>query len=349
MSHRINWRKIDQRFGTTLSSDPPLALSYTRFQRLFAMTLQNHGLLLREALIQRQLQRFHHRNPGTLWLGTYNESPLPAPGWLYMHHPERMRRASGNPDWPWWRKQAYTINEFAAHHVGLKRTIPPQRHCKLVNSRWTQQAYAAIGGGDATVVYPPVPPFDTGLPWAARQDRVVVLGRWAMNKGLPRAIEIVGKVRESGIPLTLAFAGFWHCPRENRRIIEAAAADKPWITWHENCSRQELMQLAGSSRYGLHAMEGEHFGIAVAELLTAGCVVLVPQNGGPAEIVGDSRQTYASTQEAIAKLTAITQSPEIQNEMHVRARAQGLRFSPENFSRALLAALGLTPPFAEQH
>ena len=306
--------------------------------------MKHRGRLLLEALIQRQLQQFHRLNPDTLWLGTYNESMLPAPGWLYLHHPERMHRPVADPDWHWLRKKIYAASQALAHHVGFKNAVPPDGHGKLTNSHWTQQAYAAIGGSETKVVYPPVPPFSIGQPWAQRQDRVVMLGRWAMNKGLLRAIEIVSKVRETGMPLTLAFAGFWHGPPEHRRLIETAAADKPWITWHENCSRAELMQLAGSSRYGLHAMDGEHFGIAVAELLTAGCITLVPQNGGPAEIVGDSRQTYATTREAVEKLTGIARSPELQAELHGRARPQGLRFSPENFSHALLAALEITPP-----
>lgn len=342
-----DWGRIDRRFGTNLSSHPPQALSYTRVQRLFAFTSKKRGALLLDALVQRQLRHFHLRNPSSLWLGTYNESPLPAPGWLYLHHPERMRRPRAEPSWPWLRKRLYAASKFAADQVGFNAAVPPDRHRKLANSRWTQQAYAAIGGGESQVVYPPVPPFAAGLPWAQRQDRVVMLGRWAMKKGMLRAIEIVRQVRAAGTPLTLAFAGFWHCPPSQQREIETAAAGKPWITWHENCSRAELMQLAGSSRYGLHAMEGEHFGIAVAELLTAGCIVVVPQNGGPAEIVGDSRQTYLNADEAVEKLRGITGAPALQSELHARARPQGLRFAPPNFSRALLAALEIIPPSAQ--
>lgn len=338
-----DWRKIDRRFGTNLCSSPPQALSHSRGQRLLAAGLRKRGTLLLDALIQRQLQHFHRRHPSSLWLGTYNESPLPAPGWLYLHHPERMRRPRADPNWSWLRKRLYAAREIVADQVGFNAAVPPVQHRKLANSRWTQQAYAAIGGGESQVVYPPVPPFAEGLPWTRRQDRVVLLGRWAIKKGLLRAIEIVSRVRASGVPLTLALAGFWHCSPEDRRLIETAAADKPWITWHENCSRDQLMQLAGTSRYGLHAMEGEHFGIAVAELLTAGCILLVPQNGGPAEIVDDPRQIYTTTGEAVEKLTAIYHSTDWQHKMHARARQQGLRFSPDHFSRALRAALELNP------
>ena len=78
-------------------------------------------------------------------------------------------------------------------------------------------------------------------------------------------------------------------------IRRLAAADPAWITLHENLARADLAALLARQRYGIHAMEGEHFGIAVAEMVRAGCIVFVPRTGGPIEIVGaDERLRFGS-------------------------------------------------------
>jgi glycosyltransferase involved in cell wall biosynthesis len=41
------------------------------------------------------------------------------------------------------------------------------------------------------------------------------------------------------------------------------------------------------SRFYLHLMRGEHFGITVVEAMSAGCVPVVHNSGGPKEIVGN--------------------------------------------------------------
>lgn len=343
-----DWKQVDARFGTCLAAAPPAVLTPALPQRLLRAALPNWGRQLRDSLVQQQLQRFHRREAPALWLGTYNEAWLPAPGWLYIHHPECLSPAVASPDWPPWRRRLFAAVHSTSFAVGHRAAVGPAGHRKLANSRWTQEKYAGAGGGPSMLLYPPVPPFDAGLPWNKRQNRVVMLGRWAPAKGLIRAIEIVAAARNTGAAdLRLAFAGFWHAPVEQRREIEAAAAPHDWIEWHERPSRAEIMALAGRSRYGLHAMVGEHFGIAVAELATAGCIVIVPDTGGPPEIVSDQRQTYSNVPAAVQKLLTIISSPDIQAELHAKARKSGLRFSPtrfmNEFSRAIATAGSSVP------
>jgi hypothetical protein len=94
--------------------------------------------------------------------------------------------------------------------------------------------------------------------------------------------------------------------------------------------RSELVRLIASQRYGIHGMDEEHFGMAPAEMVRAGCIVWVRNGGGQVEIVGsDERLLYASVEDAVAK---------IDNAIADEAQAARLRelLSPqrERFSEA---------------
>jgi glycosyltransferase involved in cell wall biosynthesis len=61
-----------------------------------------------------------------------------------------------------------------------------------------------------------------------------------------------------------------------------------------------LTSLVARQRYGLHAQVGEHFGIAPAELVRAGCITFVARPGGPVEIVGhEADLTFSSPTDAV--------------------------------------------------
>lgn len=214
--------------------------------------------------------------------------------------------------------------------------IQPEEHHTLANSIWTRN-FLRKSRDQVGMIYPPVPPFDAGRPWRDREDRVVWLGRWHWLKRMDLAIDLVQEARLKGATtLRLAFAGFWHGSEEEWIRLRKRCQDLDWVEWHESLDRDALQKLVGSSRYGLHTMLEEHFGIAVAEMMTAGCVVLVHDSGGPPEIVQERRQAYRDTQEGGKVLYEIWNSPTLQQELHSAARPRGLSFSPERFSSALI-------------
>ena len=62
-----------------------------------------------------------------------------------------------------------------------------------------------------------------------------------------------------------------------------------------------------SASYALHAERDEAFGIAIAEYLKAGNVPIIPDEGGPTEIVDDKELTFKTIDQAaetLAKLLA---------------------------------------------
>jgi glycosyltransferase involved in cell wall biosynthesis len=103
---------------------------------------------------------------------------------------------------------------------------------------------------------------------------------------------------------------------------------------HENVSRGEMTELVARHRYGIHAKPDEHFGIAVAEIVKAGCIVFVPNDGGQVEIVGgDDRLLYRSAEDAVAKILRVMKDPDEQAALRRHLDSRRHLFSTEEFVR----------------
>jgi glycosyltransferase involved in cell wall biosynthesis len=329
-------QRMDERFGTKLRECPPMEVVTPPGWLAEWMTTPQKGKLLRLILLARSLLRLERRWRPVVWVGTCNETWLPKPGLQYIHWSENGRLAETPDHWPWIKRMGFRLTRGIAWQMALKKMSAPAGNRTVINSRWSQGEYQRKGLGLQGVLYPPVPSYGEGLPWAQRENRVVWLGRWHRLKRMDIAIDLVEQARNAGArDLRLAFAGFWHASDEEKNRLLKRCADLDWIEWHEKVGREELDRLLGSSRYGLHTMQLEHFGIAVAEMATAGCIVMVHDSGGPPEIVEDRRQIYTDTTDGSRKLYEIWSSPELQAELHQAARPRGLRFAPEVFCAAL--------------
>ena len=111
-----------------------------------------------------------------------------------------------------------------------------------------------------------------------------------------------------------------------------------WATLHEDISRGESAELAARQRYGMHAFKNEHFGMAVAEMVRAGCIPFVHNSGGPPEIVGnDRRLIYESEEDAAQKIMRVLGDPAAQEDIRQRLALRKDFYSVETFVRAIRA------------
>ena len=219
----------------------------------------------------------------------------------------------------------------------------------LVNSNWTGIKVKEVYGIDSITVYPPVLGSFPKVPWEGRETGLVCIGRIIPWKNLEKIIGIAEKVR-SKVPEThLHIIGnaeehsyFDHLLRRVR--------DSSWIFLNTNVSRDELIRLISSHRYGIHGMDNEPFGIAVAEMVQAGCIVFVPRSAGPMEIVGgDDRLTYETTQEAVGKIIHVMKSPEEQASIAGYLDSRRGLFSRKQFTRHIQQVVERFPEPVQFH
>lgn len=200
-------------------------------------------------------------------------------------------------------------------------------------SDWSAQVIRRMYGIQARTLYPAVVGTFPVVEWAARADGFVCVGRISPEKELDLVIDVLTAVREHAPQLTLHVAGTPSgAGAYHRHILGRVRAAGGWITYHQGLSREALSRLIAANRYGIHGMRGEHFGIAVADLVRGGCVVFVPEDGGPREIVGsDPRLLYRSAADAVDKIRRVLKDPGEQAALQTHLAARRDLFSESRF------------------
>jgi len=214
-----------------------------------------------------------------------------------------------------------------------------KQNTAMADSEYAASMYRRIyNTNDVSVVYPPVCVDFESIPWENKQDDFIAISRMVPGKRLEDSIDIINAVRmhtKRDINLHIVAGGAYD-PAYRKHII-FMAKKLPWVKIHEDMSREKLNKLTVCCRYGIHAMHGEHFGIAVAEMLLAGCIPFVFNTGGPVEIVGNSDELmFGSKDEAIAKAADVILSREKQTKALQHLDQQKTLFSTHTFCNRML-------------
>ncbi|HEU5195199.1 MAG TPA: glycosyltransferase [Methylomirabilota bacterium] len=291
--------------------------------------------MLRSAIMMRIARRL--RPLYDLPMTADNEADFGMVGVQYVHYP--WNTLPQPPDDVRWyhRKLAVAVyyRMFAA--VSGFTVNGTHRNLTLVNSNWTGRLAGSRYGFVTRTVYPPVTGDFPDVPWEARQPGFVCLGRISPEKELDRLIEIVAGVRRHVPAATLHIVGT-PAGRAYFRRIAARARDHGFAV-HQNVSRTALADLVSHQKYGIHGMPAEHFGMAPAEMVRAGCIVWVPDGGGQVEIVDDPRLTYSSVDDAIGKIVATLRDPHEEASLRKHLAGRAAVFSVERFMREVREAV----------
>lgn len=269
------------------------------------------------------------------------------------------RRALQYVHFPWgyWPRPQVDLRWYHARgllsaYYALARLISPARpdriaaNATLVNSDWTGRKFREAYGGATRTVRPPAPGTFPAVPWSERADRFVVLGRISPEKELEKVVAIVEGVRSLGHPVTLLLVGFTGrhgaAGRYARRILALARERSAWMDVRLRVSRGELETLVASSRWGLHGMTEEHYGMAVAEMVLAGCVPFVPDGGGAAEIVGNLPELrYGSVEDAVGRIDRVRRDDDLLDRLRIALAHGKPLLGAERFMRELREAVAL--------
>jgi glycosyltransferase involved in cell wall biosynthesis len=295
------------------------------------LALLSKHLLIRKAKALQRSRRFY------VVIGTIDEIEVGERAIQYIHYPWLI---FPRPDVEYrWYHLSLPLRAYRWLCMAISgcRKELVARNVTLVNSDWTGAVFERYFGAPARTLYPPVPGGFPDIPFEARDDGFVCLGRIAVEKELEKLIEILAGVRARGNKIRFHIVGHVDDRAYARRIYRAAEPYAEWISFHHDLPREELVALIARNRYGIHGMVGEHFGIAPAELQRAGCITLVPDDGGPAEIVGrDERVVYHSIADAVEKIDRLLRDPGLRADTLRAVAARAELFSEHRFMAELL-------------
>jgi glycosyltransferase involved in cell wall biosynthesis len=330
----LSWRApdlsaVNRFFGTSLRSSDFRLMVPPHHARAAARCSPTPLSLLKSNYLSR-LGRHLAREHDVI-LTANNESDLGGRGIQYVHFPSLLPvRPKVDLHWYHSRFAVAVYRRYAQRLTGF-RNERMRRNLTLVNSDWTGNLVRRLHGIEARTVRPPVPGSFPALPWRDREDGFVCIGRLSPEKRIELIIEILLQVRAHGHPAHLHIVGTFDDRAYGRRIRRLVDANRAWVFLETNLARDELARLAAQHRYGIHGMAEEHFGMAVAEMIRAGCIVFAPNGGGQVEIVGNDRLLYNDATDAVMKVGAVLSDRDAQAELHADLATKARTLSAERF------------------
>lgn len=208
----------------------------------------------------------------------------------------------------------------------------------VANSQWSAALVKQYCGvPHLPVIYPPVWASFPRVSWQEKEDAFVMIGRIASEKRIEAAIRVLGSLRGRGHRLILHLCGEIPQDSYGRMITELCASNHEWITCHGRVSGSLKSNLLARAKYGIHTCAHEAFGISVAEMVKAGAIVFAPSLGGQAEILDHPDLLFADEEEAIRKIQAVLEQPELQTQLRAHLEDRAKLFSAQRFMREVRA------------
>jgi glycosyltransferase involved in cell wall biosynthesis len=330
---RVDAQTLNRNFGTSLQSNDfdVVACNFP-----FGTNGVPSWTLLKLHWLMRQCKKWP--NDRVLFFSTSSEMDFGRPGIQYVDFPQLVERDVRQMGLltaqKWWHRDSWArkvylrvgelLSDFSVEGVRANLT--------LAVSKWTARIVEQIYGVPARTVYPPVTFEFPKIPFKNREPGFVCIGRIVPSKRILEIIEILRKVRNEGYEVHLHIVGPVGDRAYMQKVISTQKRLGSWIKIEGPVERSVLAELVSQHRFGIHGMLNEHFGIAVAEMVKAGCIVFIPNNGGQVEIVdSDDRVLYSTEEEAVEKIARILDNANEQQDLSETMRKLGQRFSAERF------------------
>lgn len=205
----------------------------------------------------------------------------------------------------------------------------------LSNSDWTAQLMFKRYGIKAKTVYPPVSSMFPKISFEKRENGFICIGRITPEKRFDVAIEILKQVRQKGHNIHLHIIGRMDNSNYARFLAKKCLENKEWVFIEDNLDEEEKNNLIVHHCFGISCRKNEPFGIAVAEMVNAGCIVFVPDGGGQTEIVKDEALIYKDIEDAVDRIDKVLKDDTVQIELLSHLALQTEKFPVENFKKEI--------------
>ena len=195
---------------------------------------------------------------------------------------------------------------------------------------------AAAKQAEADVLYPPVSENISAASDKERTKGFVCIGRIIPEKGIESIIEILEGVRGKGHDVHLHVIGDADNNRYARNPREQyLKRNSDWVSFEgrlDEISKNSLIEKHG---FSISARKGEPFGMAVSEMVKAGEIVFVPDNGRQVEIINHGDLVYSSVPDAIDRIDMVLGNQDVQNILRQYLATGAQRFSINHFQEGI--------------
>ena len=234
----------------------------------------------------------------------------------YIHFPREYLIKANVPDinHPDLRLPILSFANFSRNLLKLVYWLskPQLDHFFVCNSRFTRNSLLEIFPDlpdDIKVIYPPINISEYECDSRVRERAVVSLGRFAPDKGQLEQIKLAEKLPD----ITFHLMGFVDKPNYFelcKRYVKDHQLQNVYL--YPNIAFEEMIFLLKSSKYFLHTLINEHFGITAVQAIAAGCLPIVHDSGGQRETVPFEELRFKNMEEV----------PQILNQLELKNQVE---------------------------
>jgi glycosyltransferase involved in cell wall biosynthesis len=324
----LNLHQLNECYGTNLKEDfvtiIPLALPYF-FKRHF------------DALRGFGLARFCKKNSSEfdLMISTYNMMDFGRRGIQCIADfsfddglRRTIHRSTGGI-----RSWLYRDSSFRKVYLKIAKILSGssrdgwRENLTIANSDWSAKLIKETYGLEAIKIYPPVSGEFPDIPWDKREDGFVCLARLVPEKQIDKTIEILETVREKGWNIHLHIFGRTDNLEYGEKLSQLCKERSDWVFMEGLIKGQRKLEFVAKHKFGISGCKGEAFGIAVAEMVNARCIVWVPDGGGQVETVNHPSLIYDDVKDAVNKIERVLNDKALQIEIRKHLVKQSKKFS----------------------
>jgi glycosyltransferase involved in cell wall biosynthesis len=231
---------------------------------------------------------------------------------------------------PFWRRLFSRLNMFACQSISRWQDSRISENFIVVISRFVGDVFQRVYQSSHDEVLFPPPAALHAQEKIEKRKAVLAVGRIARVKKWTELVSLLDQVRARGFDVGLTIVGFVEDADYHAELLRLGEK-RDWFRLRANASREELTTEIAEHEFGIHIMPGEHYGMAVAEMLLGGCLTLVHDSGGQVEIVTEPELRFADTQDAVQKLSRLLGSPQERERLKAAQRKRCQAYSLEAF------------------
>jgi glycosyltransferase involved in cell wall biosynthesis len=201
-------------------------------------------------------------------------------------------------------------------------------------SDWIGEKMKKEYGVDCVTVYPSVSTEFPNVPFENREKSFLVIARLSPEKEIDKVIRILSRVHES-FDIKLHIVGRIDNEAYGEYIKGLCKENSSWCSYEGTKFGQEKLQFVSNQQFAISGRTNEPWGIGVAEMVKAGCIVFVPNGGGQTEITNDMRLQYDNEDDAVEKISRVLQDAKLQSELREHLSQQAALFSNNHFQEGI--------------
>lgn len=205
----------------------------------------------------------------------------------------------------------------------------------IVNSKWTSIISSEYCNNKPVIITPPVVNSFSYINWDKKTNRFICLGRISPEKRIGDIIEILSRVRNRANNIKLHIIGKFDNNDYCNTIQMICSKNREWIKIEGELTGSKKLKLLSESKYGINACQREAFGISTAEMIQAGMITFIPEQGAQKEIVPVEDLHFTSVDDAVEKIIKVLNEEQKQKHILSELRQNTPDFSTERFCREI--------------